>query len=75
MVDSRIEVVPSEAWEDYLAISAGVSDWASRLDRWGVTAVVASRTEQAALLPLLAADPGWRQVHADADGELFVRAP
>ena len=40
-----------------------------------MTAVVAARTEQAALLPLLAADPGWRRLYADADGALFVRAP
>jgi hypothetical protein len=75
MVDSRIEVVPEAAWGDYLAISSGAPDWAARLDRWDVTAVVASRDEQAALLPLIAADPGWRRLHADADGELFVRAP
>jgi hypothetical protein len=75
MVDSRIEVVPEAAWEDYLAISAGTPDWSDRLDRWDVTAVAASFAEQAALLPLIAADAGWRLVYSDADGELFIRAP
>lgn len=75
MVDSRIEVIPTAAWEDYLAISAGSPDWAERLDRLGVTVIVAGHERQGPLLPLLEGSPGWRRLHADNDGEVFARAP
>ena len=72
-VDSRIEVIPSSAWDDHLALSSGSSSWSAILDRWGVTVVVASREEQAALIPLMTASPAWTVIQADADGVVFVR--
>ncbi len=72
-VDSRIEVIPTAAWEDHLALSHGSANWQAVLDRWGVTVVVASRVEQAALIPLLRASPAWTVIHEDADGIVFVR--
>ncbi|HZL33643.1 MAG TPA: hypothetical protein VFC81_06615 [Verrucomicrobiae bacterium] len=72
-VDSRIEVIPTTAWDDHIALSGGVATWQSILDRWGVTVVVASREEQAALIPLLRASPAWTLIHEDADGLVFVR--
>lgn len=73
-VDSRIELIPAAAWADHLALSSGASDWARILDRWGVAMVVASTTEQRALIPLLRVAPGWRLAHDDPDGVVFVRA-
>jgi hypothetical protein len=73
-VDSRIELIPADAWADHLALSAGSPDWASILDRRGVTMVVTSATEQRALIPLLRASAAWRQLATDADGSVFVRA-
>jgi hypothetical protein len=73
-VDSRIEVIPADVWDDALAIDAGRSDWSAILDRRGVTIVVASKIEQAALLPLIRASASWRPVYEDADGSIFVRA-
>jgi hypothetical protein len=72
-VDSRIEVIPTAAWDDHLALSAGASDWEEILDRWKVTVVVASREEQAGLIPLIQASSAWTQVYQDADGLVFVR--
>lgn len=72
-VDSRIEVIPTAAWDDHVALSDGAFDWQAILDRWQVTVVVASREEQAALIPLIQASPAWRQVYQDADGLVFVR--
>jgi hypothetical protein len=74
-VDSRIEVIPVAAWDDHLALSAGAPDWEAILDRWKVTVVVASREEQAALIPLIQASSAWSQVYQDADGFIFVRSP
>jgi hypothetical protein len=72
-VDSRIEVFPDRVWEDYDAVSAGREGWQGVLDRWGIDVVVAERRQQAALIPFILQDPGWRLVHRDADGMIFVR--
>ncbi|HLY12830.1 MAG TPA: hypothetical protein VKR24_00650 [Candidatus Limnocylindrales bacterium] len=72
-VDSRIEVIPTAAWDDHIALSGGAPDWEAILDRWKVTVVVASRSEQAALIPLISASPLWTKAYADADGFVFVR--
>lgn len=73
-VDSRIEVIPTAAWDDHIALSDGAADWQATLDRWQVTVVVASREEQAALIPLIQASSAWTQVYQDADGLIFIRA-
>jgi hypothetical protein len=72
-VDSRIEVIPTAAWDDHIALSGGSADWQAILDRWKVSVVVASREEQAGLLPLIQASPAWTLVYQDADGLVFVR--
>jgi hypothetical protein len=73
-VDSRIELIPTAAWDDHLALSSGAAGWSAILDRRGVTIVVASTSEQRGLIPLIAAAPAWREVYADALGTVFVRA-
>ena len=73
-VDSRIEVIPVDAWADHVALSAGVSYWESILDRWQVSVVVASKTDQAALIPLMKASPRWSVLYEDVDGVVFVRS-
>jgi hypothetical protein len=72
-VDSRIELIPADAWSDHLALSSGAADWSEILDRRGVDIVVASASEQHALIPLLSAAPEWRLAHEDRDGVVFVR--
>ena len=72
-VDSRIELIPSDAWDDHLALSSGDPDWAAILDRRGVRIVVASATEQRGLIPLLSQSPAWQSVYAGDDGSVFVR--
>jgi hypothetical protein len=72
-VDSRIELVPADAWDDHLALSRGASDWQAILDRRGVTIVVAAADEQKALIPLLRASSAWRSVLHDGEGAVFAR--
>ncbi len=72
-VDSRIELIPADVWTDHLALSSGAPDWAGILDRRGVTIVVASATEQHALIELMRASPDWRVTADDEDGTVFVR--
>jgi hypothetical protein len=74
-VDSRIEFFPAYVWDDHLAVSAGAPGWEAILDRWQVTVVVASATEQRSLIPLLRASPVWTAVYDGPDGAVFVRRP
>jgi hypothetical protein len=76
MVDSRIEVVPTSAWADYLTISAGGPGTLETLARIRASVVVVDRREQGALLRALEAPgSGWRAVAEDGDGALFRVAP
>ena len=73
-VDSRIEVFPEAVWDDYFTVSGARDGWQEVLDRWNIDVVVAHREQQEELIPRIRADTGWRQVYADRDGLLFVRA-
>ncbi len=72
-LDSRLELYPVSVLNDYEAIAAGRSDWSAILDRWGVTVVVATNERTGGLLAQLRESEAWRSVHADDDGEVFVR--
>jgi hypothetical protein len=72
-VDSRIEVFDPSVWDRYDRVSRAAADWRTILDDWGIDVVVASRRQQAALIPVIGTDPDWRLVHQDADGLVFVR--
>ena len=71
-LDSRIEVFPPEVWDEYQTVIDGAEGWQDLLDRWGVTIVVTLEGDDA-LDARLAAD-GWRQIHRDDDGAIFVRS-
>ena len=72
-VDSRIEVFDASVWDRYDRVSGGAADWGTILRDWDIDVVVASRRQQAALIPVISSDPGWLVVHQDADGLVFVR--
>ncbi len=72
-VDSRIEIVPEDIWRDYGQVGFAGASWRDVLDKWDVQAIVASKDWK--LLPILEQPgSGWREVYADDDGALFVRA-
>jgi hypothetical protein len=71
-VDSRIEIIPDDVWHDYGQVGFSGAEWKDVLDRWDVQAIVASSDWD--LLPILEADPGWREIYRDDDGAVFVRA-
>jgi hypothetical protein len=76
MVDSRVEVVPASAWDDYLDIVAGGPGALATLDRIAATAVIVDPSTQAALeVTLRTAGSGWRLAYGDDDGYVFSRAP
>ncbi len=73
-VDSRIEVIPDEAWRDYRSISAAEPGWRERLTAIGPTILALGREQQAALIEAIVAEPGWRPLHEDEDGVVLVRS-
>jgi len=75
MVDSRVEVVPVSAWEDYFAIVAGGEGALETLQRIGATVVVVDPATQSALnVALRTAGSGWRLSYDDDQGLLFTPA-
>jgi hypothetical protein len=72
-VDSRIELVPEDIWDDYGQLGFSGARWRGVLDRWGVQAILA-KADDWDLIPILRRDPGWRVDYEDEDGVLFVRA-
>jgi hypothetical protein len=70
-LDSRIEVFPSQVWDDYEAVIGGTDGWRDILERWGVTIVVTLEGDDA--LDARLATEGWVEIHRDDDGAVFVR--
>jgi hypothetical protein len=69
-VDSRIELVPPEAWDAVDQIESGAAGWQETLSRWGVTLVVASAAQRDLVDRLVSA--GWRDVFHDDIGTLLA---
>ncbi|HMA34117.1 MAG TPA: hypothetical protein VKY74_06500, partial [Chloroflexia bacterium] len=65
-IDGRFEARQPAVWDDYLAISAGKSDWQARLDKYQIGTLVLNRDFDAALIPLVQASPRWSQVYPPA---------
>ena len=68
-IDSRIELYPTQVWDDYATVAAGRDGWQALLDRWGVTLIAVDSADSAAQDRLAAA--GWSRVFGDASGSLF----
>ncbi len=71
--DSRIELIPASAWQDYVAVSGAQPGWEAILDRWKVDALVLSSGDQPGLVAAVDTSAAWRVVHRDADGLVAVR--
>jgi hypothetical protein len=73
LVDSRVEVAPVDAWDDYIALTQATPGWQAILDRRRVTVLAVSAVDQPALLGAVLADEGWTATYRDRDGGVFVR--
>jgi hypothetical protein len=73
VIDSRIELFPPEIWDRYESVAAGRTGWQEQLASWGVTVVVVTDDRPGGLLDQLTREPGWAEIHRDADGRVFVR--
>jgi hypothetical protein len=74
LVDSRIEIIPKDVWEDYDQVAFSRAAWHEALEKWDVQAIVAKKKDWDPILPFLRDDPDWKIAHEDDDGVVFVRA-
>ena len=72
--DSRIEVFSARVWNQYDQVSGAADGWQQVLDAWRIRVVVASRSQQGSLIAAIRSDPGWRLLHEDDEGLVFVRS-
>jgi hypothetical protein len=72
-VDSRIELLPTERWRDYLAIARGRWDAELLLDQWRVAYVVTGARRTPELAAVLASSGRWRLAFAHGEERVFVR--
>jgi hypothetical protein len=71
--DSRIEVIPPDAWRDGDTVAAAGPGWEAILDARGVTMVVAEGDRTAPLAAALAGSPAWYLLADGGDGSIWVR--
>jgi hypothetical protein len=71
--DSRIELIPADAWRDYILVSEGDARWREILDAWRVDVIVVALADQPPLAALVRSDGGWRVTYEDADGLVAER--
>lgn len=70
---NAIHLLPSQVWQDYLAISELQSGWEQRLDRYRINTVVASQELQPDLCRALLRSPEWNVVFEDDIGLVATR--
>jgi hypothetical protein len=73
-VDSRIELMGPDLWEEYVSLVNLNEGWRAVLDGRGVTIVVVDPERTAELGAALDDEPSWRRAHVDDDGAIFVRS-
>jgi hypothetical protein len=72
-VDPRIELFPSQVWDDYFTVSEGREGWGKILVRWGVDAVILHPVWASGLLAVIGHDPDWHLLARSSDGAAYVR--
>jgi hypothetical protein len=73
--DSRVEVIPAQAWADGDTVLSASAGWADILDRYAATVVVTEGPLTTPLATALAAEARWRLFWADDEGTVWRRAP
>ncbi len=73
-LDTRFDVIPSDAWADGDLIASAGPGWDDVLDARRATIVVANGPPATPLAAALAGSPTWRLVHGDDDGSVWVRS-
>lgn len=70
--DLRVELFPTDTWEQNFAIAAAKDEGMALIDRWQITTLLLDRRDTK-LLARIASDPGWCERYADRDAQIFQR--
>ncbi|MEW5992660.1 MAG: hypothetical protein AB1736_15135, partial [Chloroflexota bacterium] len=70
--DSRIELIPAEAWAAGDTVLAAAPGWDAILEAYGATIVVVEGPPTGPLAAALAASGGWTLATRDEDGSIWV---
>jgi hypothetical protein len=73
-VDSRIELFPTNLWNDVDRVSSGSPGAIPILDRYHPDFVVVERPDQTVLERALGAAPAWACIYQDVDGSIWARS-
>ncbi len=73
-VDSRIELFPTDLWNDVDQVARGSPDAIAILERYDPDFVVVERPDQHALEAALSAAPAWACIYGDVDGSIWARS-
>jgi hypothetical protein len=73
-MDGRIEIIPDEVWQQYVAVTRGRTDWDTILAHYDVDYLLLDASGyHHDLLPLLERSPAWRPLDRRGDVLLFAR--
>lgn len=72
-IDTRIELYPSEQWQDYIALSEGRDLDRLLVTKYDVACVLLDRQGQPELSAALARDGSWSRTFSDAHAEIWRR--
>lgn len=73
LVDGRIELRPSEVWEDYARISAGDATWQRRLEKHEIQVLVLNIDAQPTLISAVRESPAWASIYGDSVAVIYVK--
>ncbi|MCS6850783.1 MAG: hypothetical protein NZ700_06400 [Gemmataceae bacterium] len=77
-MDGRLEIYPSEVWDDYQRIRFGHADWQAKLDHYQVDFLVLDSDDpdlEYGLAPVVRRSPRWRLVAEQGPARLWERVP
>ncbi|MBS4060029.1 MAG: hypothetical protein KG029_06485 [Bacteroidetes bacterium] len=70
--DGRVELLPTEAWDDYLTIATANTGWEELLEQYQVDTLILSKARQGALIAA-AQKNGWRNIVEDDVAVILMR--
>ena len=72
-IDPRVELFPRSLWDDYMLLGQATRYHELLIDKYHITRVILSRTDQGGLVRALAHDPLWQREYSDLHVEIFRR--
>jgi hypothetical protein len=71
--DPRIELYPSQIWNDYIYLSNGFPGWEVKLDEYNINTLMLSPNEQFVLINAVEKSGIWSMLYKDESAVVFTR--